>query len=48
MGLITSLYDYYNMETLKIDRLIDGENKICIGIVGKKNNNRYSSQAIKI
>lgn len=36
-------------ECLKYDRLIDGENKIYIGIVAKKPlHNLYSSQAIRI
>lgn len=35
-------------ETLKKDRLIDGENGVYIGIVSKSKLNPYSSQAIRI
>ena len=35
-------------EFLKFDRVIDGESQIFIGIVNKKNQNPYSSQAIRI
>jgi len=35
-------------ETLKTDRLIDGEHQVIIGIVSKELPNPYSSQAIRI
>ena len=38
----------FGQETLKFDRLIDGEYQIIIGIVSKKEPNPYSSQAIII
>ena len=37
-----------SQETLKFDRVIDGELQVFIGIVSKKNTNPYSSQAIRI
>ena len=59
MGNITSAFNNYdnyynydnydNYDNLKQDRLIDGENKIYIGIVSQKpHTNPYSSQAIRI
>lgn len=47
MGNKQSFYGNFG-ETLKIDRLIDAEHNIYIGIVGKKQSNPYSSQAIRI
>lgn len=35
-------------ESLKFDRMIDGESQIVVGIVSKKEPNPYSSQAIRI
>ena len=35
-------------ESLKLDRMIDGESQIVIGIVSKKEPNPYSTQAIRI
>ena len=50
MGNYTSAFNIYeNNEYLKQDRLIDGENKIYIGVVSPKPyTNPYSSQAIRI
>lgn len=50
MGNHTSIFNNYdNYEYLKQDRLIDGENKIFIGVVSPKPpTNPYSSQAIRI
>lgn len=43
------LNNYNNFEYLKQDRLIDGENKIYIGVVSPRpRTNPYSSQAIRI
>lgn len=38
----------FGYESLKFDRMIDGESQIIIGIVSKKEPNPYSSQAIVI
>ncbi len=36
------------MEYFQMDRLIDGENQITIGVLSKNSSNPYSSQGIKI
>ena len=49
MGNYISAFNIDNNEYLKQDRLIDGENKIFIGVVSPKSyTNPYSSQAIRI
>lgn len=49
MGNYSSVFNIVNNKYLKQDRLIDGENKIFIGIVSTKPpTNPYSSQAIRI
>lgn len=49
MGNYSSAFNISNNEYLKQDRLIDGENKIYIGVVSHKlYSNPYSSQAIRI
>lgn len=50
MGNLSSSFNNFdNYECLNQDRLIDGENKIFIGIVSPKpDTNPYSSQAIRI
>ncbi len=40
--------NFFSREYLKFDRLIDGENKISIGIVSKNQENSISGQAIQV